>query len=308
MLLVACALLAPSLANCGGRSERIDSDDDGGHSVGGDAGASTSGGAFPTGGVSTGGSSAGGAPTGGMFVGGGPAGGTSAGGPIDAGPGPALTCRLPVAPGPCRGLNPSYWFDASTGVCMPFNYGGCEGNDNRFDSMEACYDFCGGRGERDDAACVDSYECTAWRVVPQCCSEDVREFVGIRIAVDFTCTEPMFGCTTPCAADCERLPQDGYIGAACVRGHCIPRDVRNYPVTDCTVNDDCEPRFGVDCCRSCDTSKLVALSKNFDIETLICGPDIRCDISDHCPPEDYAYAVCSSGSCMAVPPLLAPPE
>jgi hypothetical protein len=31
-----------------------------------------------------------------------------------------------------------YYFDTNSGDCRQFVYGGCQGNDNRFDSIEGC--------------------------------------------------------------------------------------------------------------------------------------------------------------------------
>ena len=37
-------------------------------------------------------------------------------------------CLLPRAPGPCQDRIPKWYFDNSEKRCMPFYYGGCEGN------------------------------------------------------------------------------------------------------------------------------------------------------------------------------------
>ncbi|XP_046447458.1 BPTI/Kunitz domain-containing protein-like [Daphnia pulex] len=51
-------------------------------------------------------------------------------------------CLKPKVTGPCRAAIPSFFFDATTGVCTPFNYGGCGGNDNRFTTEKACQLAC----------------------------------------------------------------------------------------------------------------------------------------------------------------------
>lgn len=51
-------------------------------------------------------------------------------------------CSLPAEPGPCLGHFPSFYFSAASGQCEPFIYGGCMGNNNRFDSDEACRLAC----------------------------------------------------------------------------------------------------------------------------------------------------------------------
>lgn len=56
---------------------------------------------------------------------------------------PTDICYAPVDPGPCLEEQPSWYYDAHTGRCQAFVYGGCMGNANRFDSEEQCERQCG---------------------------------------------------------------------------------------------------------------------------------------------------------------------
>ncbi|CAF92968.1 unnamed protein product, partial [Tetraodon nigroviridis] len=58
-------------------------------------------------------------------------------------------CRAPVKVGPCRAAFPRWWFNASTGQCQPFTFGGCKGNSNNYLTEEDCVSAC-----RGVAACV----------------------------------------------------------------------------------------------------------------------------------------------------------
>ena len=53
-------------------------------------------------------------------------------------------CQLPPAEaGRCRANFPSFSFTPLSGQCESFVYGGCGGNENRFESLEACQLACG---------------------------------------------------------------------------------------------------------------------------------------------------------------------
>lgn len=51
-------------------------------------------------------------------------------------------CSQPKEPGPCRGLYPRFYYDQKEGMCQEFNYTGCQGNKNRFSTIEACQNTC----------------------------------------------------------------------------------------------------------------------------------------------------------------------
>lgn len=68
-------------------------------------------------------------------------------GSADAGPGDGFApdsgvCSLPQVVGPCEAAIPRYWFNAASGRCEFFIYGGCGGNANNFASLEACIASC----------------------------------------------------------------------------------------------------------------------------------------------------------------------
>lgn len=54
----------------------------------------------------------------------------------------AEICLLPREDGPCRALIPSYFYDRASQSCQFFYYGGCHGNANNFDNLDACNDAC----------------------------------------------------------------------------------------------------------------------------------------------------------------------
>lgn len=54
----------------------------------------------------------------------------------------AEACSLPKVVGPCKGSYPNWYYDPATDSCQPFNYSGCLGNNNRFDSKKLCESTC----------------------------------------------------------------------------------------------------------------------------------------------------------------------
>ena len=51
-------------------------------------------------------------------------------------------CLLPPVTGPCEAAVTSYFFNVSAMQCQTFTYGGCEGNANRFSTVDECYEAC----------------------------------------------------------------------------------------------------------------------------------------------------------------------
>ncbi|XP_068918766.1 protein AMBP [Petaurus breviceps papuanus] len=58
-------------------------------------------------------------------------------------------CRLPIVTGPCRGNHQLWAFDATQGKCIPFFYGGCHGNGNKFYTEKECKEYCGVPGDEE---------------------------------------------------------------------------------------------------------------------------------------------------------------
>ncbi|XP_046586729.1 papilin isoform X8 [Neodiprion lecontei] len=53
------------------------------------------------------------------------------------------SCFAPLDFGPCRDNITAFYYDAESQTCQAFLYGGCEGNANRFQSLEQCERVCG---------------------------------------------------------------------------------------------------------------------------------------------------------------------
>ncbi|MCA9556737.1 MAG: BPTI/Kunitz domain-containing protein, partial [Myxococcales bacterium] len=57
-------------------------------------------------------------------------------------PEPAEACGLPADSGDCDADIPRWFHNAQTGQCEQFSYGGCGGNANNFETLEACQATC----------------------------------------------------------------------------------------------------------------------------------------------------------------------
>lgn len=51
-------------------------------------------------------------------------------------------CRLAYKTGSCKASIPRWYYDFNEGTCKRFSYGGCDGNENNFESLESCESSC----------------------------------------------------------------------------------------------------------------------------------------------------------------------
>ncbi|XP_058255372.1 kunitz-type protease inhibitor 1a [Hemibagrus wyckioides] len=58
-------------------------------------------------------------------------------------------CTQPPLTGPCRDSNTMWYYNPYERKCRRFNYGGCDGNKNKFDTEEKCMTLCSKITERD---------------------------------------------------------------------------------------------------------------------------------------------------------------
>ena len=54
-------------------------------------------------------------------------------------------CLQPPYTGPCRAMFTRYFFNAVSGLCQTFTYGGCRRKPNNFRNEKECISTCGGR-------------------------------------------------------------------------------------------------------------------------------------------------------------------
>nr|QJB23279.1 TFPI-1 [Sinocrossocheilus bamaensis] len=52
------------------------------------------------------------------------------------------SCALKKDEGPCKAIKDRFYFDIDTGRCEPFEYGGCQGNANNFETLQDCEEMC----------------------------------------------------------------------------------------------------------------------------------------------------------------------
>ncbi|XP_033028408.1 kunitz-type serine protease inhibitor bitisilin-3-like [Lacerta agilis] len=57
------------------------------------------------------------------------------------------TCQQPLDTGPCKENFPRFYYDAKTKKCIPFEFGGCNGNRNNFMNEAECLRECGSPGK-----------------------------------------------------------------------------------------------------------------------------------------------------------------
>jgi hypothetical protein len=51
-------------------------------------------------------------------------------------------CLKSLEIGDCKNYLTRYYYDSKTNLCIPFNYSGCKGNENNFETLKICEDKC----------------------------------------------------------------------------------------------------------------------------------------------------------------------
>jgi len=271
-------------ASCGG-STALDNAGTGAGGAGAGAGAGAGGTSGGAGGAGAGGMSGG--------AGGGGSGGTNL---------PPRACSLPAESGPCEAAIPSYFHNPETGVCEPFVYGGCEGNENRFSTLAECQAACRG-GSPDMDACAGFGQCML--IASGCCGAcdpvDRTAFVAINRAHQQAYLDAK-GCTGIACGSCPPVDEMSttaqYFVSTCEAGQCTVLDIRESPVTECSDSSECTLRDGAGCCEECDGHGLVAV-KFEELAELLCGGPLPCPAP--CSSASGYAPLCSSGRCVAVP-------
>ncbi|XP_056151884.1 kunitz-type protease inhibitor 1a isoform X2 [Lampris incognitus] len=69
-----------------------------------------------------------------------------------------VRCTEPPYTGHCRDSITKWYYNPIQQRCFRFNYGGCQGNENRFDSMDSCRKTCTGVTEKDIFARKEAFE------------------------------------------------------------------------------------------------------------------------------------------------------
>ncbi|NWH31963.1 TFPI1 inhibitor, partial [Chloropsis hardwickii] len=56
-------------------------------------------------------------------------------------------CAMKADDGPCKAIHIRYFFNIKTRKCEAFEYGGCHGNENNFQTLEECQEMCVATGQ-----------------------------------------------------------------------------------------------------------------------------------------------------------------
>jgi hypothetical protein len=216
----------------------------------------------------------------------------------DAGATPDLVCGLPRDPGSCDAYVPSYYHDASARLCLPFVYGGCEGNGNRFASLADCRAACESPSDIDH--CTQNSECML--TPSSCCScNAVTTNDVLALRVDAFATFSGARCATVDCACGGTQAISPYLVATCQAGLCTALDLRATAATACKDDSQCALRAGNQCCSACNAgdSDWIGVSDGSVLESLVC--DTPRSLCGHClpiPPVGF-YAFCEQGRCNA---------
>ncbi|CAG2158354.1 unnamed protein product [Oppiella nova] len=109
-----------------------------------------------------------------------------------------VVCRLDVESGPCRQTEAFWFYDPQSHNCLPFVYGGCNGNKNRFKTYEVCMRFCSHISPiqtpipTEIKPSTKSYDCPPSDCEDQRCPFGIDEFVDERGCSACRCSNPCY--------------------------------------------------------------------------------------------------------------------
>lgn len=212
-------------------------------------------------------------------------------------------CNAPPVSGNCDAYFEVWFHDPSTGLCRPFIYGGCGGNENNYPSFEACQQACPAGSPNYDACDVPT-DCVI--AGDGCCGVCDTPGIGARNLLSYN--KKYTGQVQQCALAAEgALPRDDDSGSLkyfvpnCVQGQCVVEDIRTSTVSACETDQDCFIRNGNGCCESCSPKRSIAISASGGFNQLVCGGlQPSCPACTVAPPNETA--VCGqSGHCEIAP-------
>ena len=210
-------------------------------------------------------------------------------------------CAAPIEPGPCRAAIPRWAHDAETGRCVRFIFGGCGGNENNFETLEACEGTCDPRdeGEACDAE-LDPGPCDGhfprWGFDPdtgRCerfvfggCGGNANTFLTLA-ACERACDDPARACGLPASrGPCQAAIPRWFHNAAsgrCERfvyGGCGGNANNFTTLAECQQACDCggDPCDDHDCADHQECRIYGATGEPYCADTcdIVCGPGQSC--------------------------------